>query len=125
MENAALTELIIGCAYNVHNTLGSGFIESVYENALVIELEKHGLQVRQQSPVNVYYEGHIVGLFTPDIIVNGVVILELKAVENLKPIHEVQLVNYLNATRINLGLLINFGSSVMIKRKYRVYRAKE
>jgi GxxExxY protein len=119
MEN--LTEIIIKSAFKVHNKLGSGFLERVYENALCVELRKIGLNVAQQYPVPVYYEGVLVGDFMTDIIVNELVIIELKAVENLIPVHEVQLVNYLTATGIDIGLLINFGTSIKIKRKHRVF----
>jgi GxxExxY protein len=116
------TDVIIGCAYNVHNTLGSGYLEKVYENALRIELKKHGFAVEQQFPIPVYYDGEIVGDFYADLLVDGNIIIELKAVENLHPKHEAQLVNYLTATHIDTGLLINFGSSVRVKRKFREYK---
>jgi GxxExxY protein len=124
MQNEALTELIIGCAFKVHNTLGSGFLEKVYENALRIELTKHGLSVKQQQPITVYYEGEAVGDFFADLIINGCIILELKATEKILPIHEVQLVTYLNGTGFDIGLLLNFGASVTIKKKYRIYKGK-
>ena len=113
------TKEIIGCAYKVHNTLGSGFLEKVYERALAIELKKTGLKVKCQYPVPVYYDEELVGDFYADLIIDDVVIIELKAVETLNRIHEVQLVNYLNATKIATGLLLNFGNSVQVKRKYR------
>lgn len=122
MIHQELTEKIIGAAYQVHNTLGAGFLEKVYENALKIELEKQGFQVAQQFPINVFYKAVLVGEFYADLYVNETIILELKAVENLQPIHETQLVNYLNATHTDIGLLINFGSSVTVKRKFRVYK---
>jgi GxxExxY protein len=114
-----LTEQIIGCAYRVHKELGAGFLESVYENALLIELSEAGLAAAQQVPLPVYYSGKIVGDFCADIVVDERVILELKAVRKLTTVHEIQLVNYLTATGIDDGLLINFGSSVKVKRKYR------
>ena len=120
--NDKLTEKIIACAYKVHNTLGAGFLEKVYENSLMIELKKSGLYAKSQVPIKVYYEGIIVGDYFADILVEEEVILELKAVENLHTIHEVQLVNYLKATDKEIGLLINFGSSVKIKRKYKDYK---
>ena len=122
MIDDELTKTIIACAYKVHNTLGSGFLEKVYENALIIELHNHGLSARQQAHIPVYYEGEIVGNYYADIIVEESVILELKAVENMVKIFEVQLVNYLNGININIGLLINFGKSVEVKRKYKNYK---
>lgn len=112
---------IIACAYKVFNTLGSGYLEKVYENALKIELEKQGFEVEQQFPIQVFYEDVVVGDFYADLLVNNYIIIELKAVENLHKKHEIQLVNYLTATGVEVGLLINFGSSVEIKRKYRDY----
>ncbi|MCD4694717.1 MAG: GxxExxY protein [Bacteroidales bacterium] len=122
MNNDDLTKNIISCAYKVHNTLGAGFLEKVYENAMMIELKKAGLNVEQQHNIPVYYDSTIIGDYYADIIVENEVILELKAVENLTKIHEVQLVNYLQGTGIEIGLLINFGSSVKIKRKYKDYK---
>lgn len=119
-----LTEKIIGCAYKAHNTLGSGFLEKVYENALRIELEKLGLRVRQQEPINVKYDSKLVGSYYADLWVDERVIVEVKAVLTLVKEHEVQLVNYLTATGIDVGLLINFGPSVQIKRKFREYKPK-
>ena len=121
MINDELTKKIIACSYKVHNTLGSGFLEKVYENALMIELRKANLHAEQQFDITVHYNGILVGEYYADIIVEDKIILELKAVENLINIHEVQLVNYLNGTEIDIGLLINFGQSVEIKRKYRTY----
>jgi len=121
MDVNALTERIIGCAYRVHNELGPGFLEKVYENAQKIELEEQGLAVEQQRPLPVHYHGKVVGDFYGDLMVDGRVIVELKAVQNLAKEHEVQLVNYLSATGIDDGLLINFGSSVQVKRKFRKY----
>ena len=122
MNNDDLTKKIISCAFKVHNTLGSGFLEKVYENAMMIELKKAGLNVEQQHNIPVYYDSTIVGDYYADILVENEVILELKAVENLAKIHEVQLVNYLQGTGNEIGLLINFGSSVKIKRKYKDYK---
>ena len=119
-----LTQAIIGCAYKVHNTLGPGFLEKVYENALRIELEKLGLRVKQQEPINVKYEGHLVGEYYADLWVDERVVVELKAAQSLVKEHEVQLVNYLTATGVNDGLLINFGPSVQVKRKFREYKPK-
>lgn len=124
MQYANITEQIIAAAFKVHNTLGFGYLEKVYENALMIELRKRGLFAQQQMPVPVYYEDELVGDYNADILVENCIIVELKAVENLHPKHEVQLVNYLTAIRLDVGLLINFGDRVTIKRKYRVYRPK-
>jgi GxxExxY protein len=117
MKYSELTEKIIKAAYTVHNALGFGFLEKVYQNALAIELKKMGLDIGTESPISVYYEDKIVGQYVADIIVAKKVILELKAVKNLSEAHEVQLVNYLKATGIEVGLLINFGHSVDVKRK--------
>jgi GxxExxY protein len=125
MEDDALTHKIIGAAFKVHNTLGPGFLEKVYENALRIELIKQGLQVQQQEAIKVYYEGEVVGDYYADLWVEKRIIVELKAVQSLTTEHEVQLVHYLTATGIDTGLLLNFGSSVEVKRKYRQYKPKE
>ncbi len=122
MEHKEITHKIIGCAYTVHNQLGAGFLEKVYENALCIELEKQGFHVQQQYPIKVYYDNRIVGEYFADLFVNNQFVIEIKAVENLHPKHEVQLVNYLKGTGVDIGLLINFGSSVEVKRKYREYQ---
>ena len=124
MEYQDLTKGIIAGAFAVHNSLGSGFLERVYENSLFIELTERGFDVEQQVPISVFYKERKVGDYVADLLVNKTIILELKAVENLHPIHETQLVNYLTATGLDIGLLINFGSSVVVKRKYRVYSAK-
>jgi GxxExxY protein len=120
MEYGELTKSIIGCAYKVHNTLGGGFLESVYQNSLSIELREAGLDVESQVSLDVYYRDLPVGCFVADLIVDGTVILELKAIEELAKVHEVQLVNYLVATGKPIGLLINFGSTgVEVRRKVR------
>jgi GxxExxY protein len=116
-KHADLTEKIIGAFYRVSNTLGYGFSEKVYENALAIELRKLGLKVEQQARIVVYYEGEVVGEYQADLVVNGVVIVELKAVRQLADEHEAQLLNYLKATPIEVGLLLNFGPKADIKRK--------
>lgn len=118
-----LTQRIIGAAFRVHNQLGYGFLESIYEKALAIELAKTGIAFTTQSPVKVYYDQKIIGEFACDVLVEQRLLLELKSVANLALCHEVQLVNYLTATKIDVGLLINFGpGKVDIKRKYRTYR---
>lgn len=120
MEHEELTRQVIGCAYRVFNTMGHGFLESVYEECMLIELRALGLQALNQHPIKVYYHGHPVGDFEADLFVEGKVIVELKAVRTLAPAHEVQLVNYLKATGINVGLLLNFGEDrVEVKRKLR------
>jgi GxxExxY protein len=118
MKHKDLTAKIIECAYKVHNTLGFGFLENVYQNALLIELEKNGLQVQKEVPIKVFYDEQIVGDYVADVIVEDKVILELKSSKELHPAHEAQLTNYLKATGIEVGLLINFGSErVDVKRK--------
>jgi GxxExxY protein len=124
MDINKLTETIIRCAYQVHKTLGSGFLEKVYENALRIEMELAGLKAQQQTPVPVYYRDHLVGEYFVDLLVEDRVILEIKAVQQLAKEHEVQLVHYLTATGIEDGLLINFGPSVEVKRKFRTYKPR-
>jgi GxxExxY protein len=120
MEYTEITEKIIGCAYKVYNNLGPGFLESVYEKCMAIEFEKIALHAVFQQPLNVFYEGQQVGNYTADILVEEKVIVELKAVRTLIAAHEVQLVNYLVATKVPIGLLINFGETkVEVKRKVR------
>ena len=120
MEYQGITEKIIGCAYRVYNKMGFGFLESVYEKCMMIELSKVGLSADFQGPITVYYEGEVVGNFIADIVVNQDIIVELKSVRQLNKAHEVQLVNYLTATQKPVGLLINFGEKeVNIKRKLR------
>ena len=121
MEKKKLTEKIIGCAYRVYNRMGFGFLESVYEKCMLIELNKAGLNADSQKPIKVYYDNEVVGDFVADIIVNDTIILELKSVRRIIRAHEVQLVNYLVATRRPVGLLLNFGErKVDVKRKVRV-----
>ena len=109
MEHGKLTEQIIGCAYRVYNRMGFGFLESVYEKCMLIELKKVGLNPDSQKPIKVYYGDEIVGDFVADIIVDDAIILELKSVRRVVRAHEVQLVNYLVATGKLVGLLLNFG----------------
>ncbi len=126
MELSDLTEKIIGCAFRVYNTLGSGFLESVYHKSLHIELEKSGLASEVQKPVKVYYDNQPVGEFIADIIVKNAVVVELKAIQKLNKVHEVQLVNYLRATGLSVGLLINFGEEkIEIKRKVKELKPNE
>ncbi len=124
MKDDDFTQKIIGCAYKIHNALGPGFLEKVYENALRIEIEKLGLNIKQQEPISVRYEGQVVGEYYADLWVDGRLVIELKAVQTLTQRHEVQLVNCLTATGVDNGLLLNFGSSVQIKRKFREYKPK-
>src|SRR5712691_3070479 len=119
-----LTHKIIGCAYKVHNTLRPGFLEKVYENALRIELERSAIKVKQQELISVWYEGQVVGDYYADLWIADRLIIEIKAVQSLLKEHEVKLVHYLTATRVDNGLLINFGPSVQVKRKFREYTPK-
>lgn len=125
MDVNELTQRIIGCAFTVHNALGTGFLEKVYENALLVELKANGLEAVQQKPVSVYYRDVCVGAYYADLVVEDRILVELKAVQNLTREHEVQLVNYLNATGYDDGLLLNFGPSVEVKRKFRDYVSKK
>jgi len=121
MKYEELTEKIIGCAYKVYNQMGFGFLESVYEKCLLIELRKAGLSAESQIPIKVFYDGESVGEFAADILVEGVVILELKSVRRVVQAHEVQLVDYLTATDKEVGLILNFGpEKAEIKRKIRL-----
>ena len=120
MKHRELTEKIIGCAYRVYNRMGYGFLESVYEKCLLIELIKAGLSAVSQKSITVFYDNKVVGEFVADIIVEDTIILELKSVRQIIQAHEVQLVNYLVATGKSIGLIINFGErKVEIKRKVR------
>ena len=112
-----ITDLIIKAFFNVYNKLGYGFLEKVYENAMVIELRKLGLEVINQKGIKVYYDEIEVGQYVADLIVEDVIIVELKAAESLCEEHEAQLTNYLKATNVEVGLLINFGKSAQFKRK--------
>jgi len=111
------TQQIIGAAYKAHNSLGAGFLEKVYENALAIELRNCGLSVAQQSQVEVRYQGQIVGSYVADLIVADRIVVEIKAISKLEKAHEAQLVNCLKATGMPVGLLINFGRSVEVRRR--------
>ena len=125
MDINNLTHKVIGCAYKVHRILGSGFLEKVYENSLTIELRKQGIYARQQVKLPVWYEGQQVGLYFPDLWIENQLIVELKAIVALAPEHELKLIHYLAATRIDNGLLINFGDAVQIKRKFREYKPRQ
>lgn len=113
-----LTEKIIKAAMSVHSALGFGFMEKVYENALMVELGHMGLDASQQQSMQVYYRDTLIGDYVADIVVDNAVLLELKSVEHLNKVHEVQLVNYLKSTSKEVGLLLNFGKPKLeIKRK--------
>lgn len=112
-----MTEKIIGAFYAVYNGLGFGYLEKVYENAFMIELRKIGLAAVQQKPIQVYYEGTIVGEYYADILVEGKVLVELKTASSLTVEHEAQLFNYLKATNTEIGLVFNFGPKASFKRK--------
>ena len=112
-----LTEKIIGCAFEVSNILGCGFLEKVYERALVQELRLAGLNVQAQYPISVYYKKIVVGNFYADILVENTVLIELKALNSLDSKHHAQCLNYLKASNLNLCLLLNFGTpKIQIKR---------
>ena len=111
-----LTHFIIKSFYDVYNELGGGFLESVYENAMTLVLQQQGLQVETQKEIAVYFRGNIIGNFRADMVVEEKVLLELKAVRCLEPVHEAQLLNYLKATTIEVGLLMNFGNEPTFKR---------
>lgn len=114
---------IIECAKRIRQQLGPGFLEKVYKNAMVVELRKLKLNFETEKLIQVLYDGIVVGEYRTDIIVEGKLILELKATQDLSIANEVQLVNYLTSTQIDDGLLINFGSDkLQFKRKYRIYR---
>ena len=114
---------VIECAKRIRRQLGPGFLEKVYKNAMVVELRKLKLNFETEKLIQVLYDGIIVGEYRTDIIVEGKLILELKATQDLSIANEVQLVNYLTSTQIDDGLLINFGSDkLLFKRKYRIYR---
>jgi GxxExxY protein len=126
MDEEALTKKIIGCAMKVHTALGSGFLESVYQNALAHELRKCGMSVECEKAIEVRYDGIMAGAFSADMLVEGKVMIENKATQSIAPAHEMQLVNYLTATGIEIGLLLNFGGERLeFKRKTRTYRPKE
>ena len=113
-----LTERIIGCAYEVSNTLGCGFLEKVYENALAIELRRAGLRLEQQKPIQVRYKGELVGEYILDLLVEGVVIIEVKALDALDNAHSAQCLNYLKATENRVCLLFNFGQPKVQLRRF-------
>jgi len=120
VKHKDITHKIIGCAYQVYKKLGFGFLESVYKKAMVVELGKANLTAEQEKPLKVYYDSQVVGEFYIDLFVEKEIVVEVKSVTTLMKEHEVQLVNYLNGIKKEIGLLINFGpAGVEIKRKYR------
>lgn len=112
-----ITDATIKAFYDVYNTLGYGFLEKVYENALAYELTKRGLHVQPQMPIQVHYDGQLVGEYCADLLVADRVIVELKAAESLSPQHIAQLLNYLKATDIEVGLVLNFGAEPKFERR--------
>jgi GxxExxY protein len=116
-KHTEITDIIIKCFYNVYYKLGYGFLEKVYENAMLIELRKQGLEAESQKHLKVFYDEYEVGNYFADIIVEDIVIVELKAAEGIAEEHEAQLTNYLRATTIEVGLLLNFGKKAAFKRK--------
>lgn len=117
---------VIGLAMKVHRVLGPGFLESIYQKALQVELARAGFKVEMEVPIQIRYEGIVVGDYFADLLVNDILIVEAKAVNTLAPAHEVQAVNYLTATGKNEALLLNFGTiSLQFKKKFRIYRDPE
>ena len=116
-KHSEITGLILRAFFNVYNILGYGILEKVYENAMLIELRKLGLKCSNQLPIKVYYKNQVVGDYTADILVEELVVVELKAIETLAPIHETILVNYLKGTELEVGLLLNFGPKAQYRRR--------
>ena len=112
-----LIDIILTQFYRIYNDLGYGFLERVYQNALYFALVEQGLKCEVEKPIQVYHNGHVVGDYRADLLVEECVILELKACENLNPAHEAQLINYLKATEIEVGYLLNFGKKAKFSRK--------
>ncbi len=115
-----LSEKIIGLAITVHKELGNGFLEKVYENALMYELKQNKINCEQQVPIPVLYKGQAVGEYFADILVNGTIILELKTVKKIEPIHEAQIIHYLKATNLKVGYLLNFAAQGRLEFKRMV-----
>jgi GxxExxY protein len=120
-----LTSKIIQAFYKVYNALGYGFLEKVYENAMRIELNKMGIFVEQQKNIKVYYESEMIGDYFADLLIEKLVIVELKAAENICEEHEAQLLNYLKATDVEVGLLLNFGKMPEVRRKIFMNKNKK
>ena len=112
-----ITEQVIKAFYEVYNTLGYGFLEKVYENAMALELQKVGLKVVQQAPIHLFYNGQIVGDYFADLLIEEKVIVELKSAKSISNEHIAQLLNYLKATSLEVGLILNFGPKPQVKRK--------
>ena len=112
-----LSERVIGAFYETYNELGFGFLESVYESAFALQLEEAGMLVQRQHPVVVHYKGHVVGEFRADLMVESLMLIEIKTTRSVLPIHEAQLLNYLKATGIRVGLLVNFGPRPQFRRR--------
>lgn len=117
LRHDGLTEKIIEAFYTVYNTLGYGFLEKVYENALLIELRKLGLLAVAQFPIQIRYDGSVIGEYFADVLVENQIIVEIKAAKTIGPEHEAQLLNYLKATSLEVGLILNFGPKAEFKRK--------
>ena len=122
--HADVTAVILKAFYHVYGELGYGFLEKVYENSMALTLHRLGLSVRQQRPTEVYFEGTVVGEYYADLVVSDCVVVELKAAEDLSPAHEAQLLNYLRATDIEVGLLLNFGKRPEFRRRVYTSRSK-
>lgn len=122
--HADVTAVILNAFYHVYGALGYGFLEKVYENSMALTLHRLGLSVRQQQPMEVFFEGTVVGEYYADLVVSDCVVVELKAVEDLSPAHEAQLLNYLRATDIEVGLLLNFGKRPEFRRRVYTCRNK-
>jgi GxxExxY protein len=116
LKHSRITDVIIGSFYEVYNELGQGFLESVYREALTLALRSKGLTVEQEKTVEVCFRGHVVGIFRTDLVVENVVIVELKVARGLGAIHEAQLLTYLKSTRFEVGLLLNFGNRPQFRR---------
>ncbi|MFK7972858.1 MAG: GxxExxY protein [Bacteroidia bacterium] len=124
-NHSDITGIVIKAYYAVYNRLGYGFLERVYHNAMLIELAKYDLNAKSEFPIEVFYEGKKVGMYFADLIINDCVIVELKASKTLELAHEAQLTNYLRATFVEVGLLLNFGKSAEFKRKVHSMAYKE
>jgi GxxExxY protein len=115
-KHSELTEQIIGIFYEIYNELGVGFLENVYEEAMAVSLKELGISFQKQVPIPVWFHGQTIGSYDADLVVNGVVLVELKACKALDPSHEAQLLHYLRSTEIEVGLLLNFGPRPQVKR---------
>ena len=118
LKHSTVTQTVLGCAFEVINELGAGFVESVYERSMLLALSQKGLSVSSQHPIQVSFRGVCVGDFYADLLVEGKVIVELKAAKAIAPEHQAQIINYLNATGIEVGLLINFGNPKLEYKRF-------